>query len=250
MNKEQIANEIRQTNKADAEFEWFQSKDLQTEDIGDNTRLGCKLIDHYFLKHRLETKGNKGISFYDFLEYKEQYVSKPYFKKLVEFAKAHNRYKDSEIKFLYYCYGLCFGRIDAYKIPNAMFVYDMFDVKTILDPFAGFGGRMVGAMLRNIKYIGIDSNLSLKPDYERLLSDFKGEYNSSVKLYFQSSLDFDFSKVEYDMVFTSPPYFNIEQYAYQPRRSNEEWCDFYFTIFNRLWDNLQNEGIVTGKHVY
>lgn len=244
MNKQAIANEIKTLNKADVEFEWFQLKDLQTEDIGDNTRLGCNLIDYYFLKHRLNTKGNKGISFYEFLYYKENYVDKAYFKKLINFAKATNRYKDSEIKFLYYCYGLCFGRIDAFKISNAMFVYDMFDIETILDPFAGFGGRMIGAMLRDINYIGIDSNIELKPDYERLLSDFKGEHSSSVKLYFQSSLDFDFSKVKYDMVLTSPPYYNIEQYEHQPKRSTEQWDDFYCTIFNRLWENLPNEGIM------
>lgn len=242
MNKQQITNEIKSLNKADAEFEWFQLKELQNKDIDDNTRLGCNLIDYYFLKHRLDTKGNKGISFFEFLSYKEEYVSKPYFKKLIKFAKDHNRYKDSEIKFLYYCYGLCFGRIDAFKIPNALFIYDMFDVKTVIDPFAGFGGRMVGAMLRNINYIGIDSNVELKPDYERLLADFADECSSTVKLYFQSSLDFDFSKVKYDMVFTSPPYYNIEQYAHQPKRTVTEWDDFYFSVFNKIWENLPQGG--------
>lgn len=242
MNKDSIANEIKSLNKADAEFEWFQLKELKTQNIEDNTRLGCNLIDYYFLKHRLDTKGNKGISFFEFLSYKEDYVDKAYFKKLINFAKANNRYKDSEIKFLYYCYGLCFGRIDAFKIPNAMFVYDMFDVKTILDPFAGFGGRMVGAMLKNINYIGIDSNLELKPDYERLLADFADECSSTVKLYFQDCLSVDFSRLKYDMVFTSPPYYNIEQYAHQPKRSLEQWDDFYFTIFNKLWENLPQGG--------
>jgi len=46
------------------------------------------------------------------------------------------------------------------------------------------------------------------------------------------------------MIFTSPPYYNIEQYAHQPKRSVEQWDDFYCTIFNRLWDNLANEGIM------
>jgi len=242
MNKHAIAMEIKQIAKVDAEYDWFLLKDFQTESLTDTTSLGNKLIDFYFFQNRLETRGNKGVSFYEFLEYKEDYVSKPYFKKLVEFAKAHNRYKDSELKFLYYCYGLCFGRITAFKVPNAMFVYDMFHVKCVLDPFAGFGGRCLGAMARGIDYIGIDSNLSLKPNYERMLSDLKGEYTSSVQMYFRDCLSVDFSQFKYDMVLTSPPYFNIEQYPYQPHRSPDEWCDFYFTIFNKLWEHLSPGG--------
>ena len=237
-----IANSIKCIEFSQVEEEWKLLKNFKTENLTDTTSLGRQLIDFYFFENRLETRGNKGISFYEFLEYKEDYVSKPYFKNLINFAKAHNRYKDSEIKFLYYCYGLCFGRICGFKIPNAMFVYDMFNVKCILDPFAGFGSSCLGAMIRGIDYIGIDSNLSLKPNYERMICDFNGKYTSSVKMYFQDCLSVDFSQFKYDMVFTSPPYFNIEQYPYQPHRSPDEWCDFYFTIFNKLWDNLSKGG--------
>jgi hypothetical protein len=242
MDKDQIASEIKAITKVDVEYEWFLLKDLKSDEIKDTTSLGNKIIDFYFFKNRLETKGNKGISFYDFLEYKKDYVSKPYFQKLVNYAKAHNRYKDSEIKFLYYCYGLCFGRISAFKIPNALMVYDMFDVKCVLDAFAGFGSRCLGAMLKGIDYIGIDMNINLKDGYERMLHDFNGEHNSLVKLFFQDCLTLDFSQFKYDMVFTSPPYYNIEQYPYQPKRTKDEWDDFYFTVFNRLWDNLSKGG--------
>ena len=237
-----IAKSIKCIEFSEVEEEWKLLKNFKTENLTDTTSLGRKLIDYYFFQNRLETRGNKGISFYEFLEYKEDYVSKPYFKKLIDFAKAHNRYKDSELKFLYYCYGLCFGRICGFKIPNAMFVYDMFDVKCVLDPFAGFGSSCLGAMIRGIDFIGIDTNLSLKPNYERMLSDFKGEYTSSVRMYFQDCLSVDFSQFKYDMVFTSPPYFNIEQYPYQPHRSPDEWYDFYFSVFNKIWEYLPNEG--------
>jgi hypothetical protein len=61
-------------------------------------------------------------------------------------------------------------------------------------------------------------------------------------MYFEDCLSVDFSQFRYDMVMTSPPYLNIEQYPYQPHRSPDEWCDFYFTIFNKLWDNLASGG--------
>ena len=117
MNKTQIANEIKQITKVDVEYEHFLLKDFDSANLNDTTRLGNQIIDYYFFQNRLDTKGSKGISFYDFLEYKQSYISKPYFQKLINYAKAHNRYKDSELKFLYYCYGLCFGRVAAFKIP-------------------------------------------------------------------------------------------------------------------------------------
>lgn len=245
MNKTQIANEIKPIKDVDVEYEWFLLKDFDVDQLSDTTTLGNKIIDKYFFQNRLDTKGSKGISFYEFLQYKQEYVSKPYFKNLIDYAKAHNRYPDSELKFLYYCYGLCFGRICAFKIPVAMFVYDMFDIKTVLDPFAGFGGRCLGAMLRGINYIGIDSNVDLKPSYERMLADFRDELKSSVTLYFQPCQTVDFSLLpEFDIILTSPPYYNTEQYAHQPYRSRDEWDDLYCSVFNNAWHHLKEGGVM------
>jgi hypothetical protein len=97
-------------------------------------------------------------------------------------------------------------------------------------------------MLRGINYIGIDSNIDLKPSYEKMLHDFKDDLTSTVTLYFQDCLSIDFSQFKYDFILTSPPYFNIEQYPHQPHRSQDEWCDFYFKIFNKVWDHLAPGG--------
>jgi hypothetical protein len=44
------------------------------------------------------------------------------------------------------------------------------------------------------------------------------------------------------MVFTSPPYENIEVYPNNPVKTTKEWDTFYREIFRKLWDNL-NGGI-------
>jgi hypothetical protein len=59
-----------------------------------------------------------------------------------------------------------------------------------------------------------------------------------------SNLDkFDYSKLDYDMVFTSPPYYNLELYSGTKKRSKKEWEeDFYTPIFTNTFKYLKSGG--------
>jgi tRNA G10 N-methylase Trm11 len=111
-----------------------------------------------------------------------------------------------------------------------------------MDPFCGFGGRLVGAMMKNINYIGVDLNKDLEPGYKKLLNDFREKTTSKIELLFQDSNSIDYGNYKYDMVFTSPPYENIEVYKHMERKSIEEWNKFYKEVFQKLWDNLEPNG--------
>jgi hypothetical protein len=214
--------------------------------LNGRSRLGCDFIDYYFFEARIDTIGNKGINFFTFLENIEEYKSKKYIQTLLTFCEKNNRYTDNLIKKYYYCYGLCFGRINAFKITNALSIYHKYKPTSILDPFCGFGGRLVAAMLLNIDYCGIDLNRDLKPAYDKLLSDFldKEQSQGKFELRFEDALHIDYSKLnkKYDMVFTSPPYENIEIYKYMEKRTTEEWVTFYNTVFQKLWTHLEIGG--------
>jgi tRNA G10 N-methylase Trm11 len=112
----------------------------------------------------------------------------------------------------------------------------------ILDPFCGFGGRLVGALLLNADYIGFDLNDDLKNAYDKLLNDFGKKSNANVSLTFADSLSINYGELEYDMVFTSPPYENIEIYKNSTKKTIHEWSLFYKTIFQKTWDGLSNGG--------
>jgi hypothetical protein len=217
--------------------EWEELKGMslaELDAINGRSKLGCHIVDYYFFQHRLRTKGNKGINFFEFVEQIETYKMKPYIQTLLAYCDKKNRYKDSEIKRYYYIYGLTFGRVNAFKISNALKIYHRYSPTKILDPFCGFGGRMAAALMMNIAYVGIDMTVDLKPEYERMLVDFPGD--ACVK--FQDCNTFDYSGIEYDMVFTSPPYENIEVYPNIPVKTLKEWDTFYREIFKKLWDNL------------
>lgn len=240
-----ISNEIKNIQFEIVLKEWNLLKQLSSDsiqNINGRSKIGCNFIDYYFFINRIETIGSKGINFFDFLKNIEFYKSKKYIQTLLSFCEKNNRYTDSEIKKYYYCYGLCFGRINAFKITNAVQIYQQFKPMTVLDPFCGFGGRLTGALLLDINYIGIDLNIDLEQGYKKLMNDFGNKSNSIVQLFFQDSLKIDYSQFKYDMVFTSPPYRNIEIYKYSEKRSIEGWTTFYNAIFKILWANLELHG--------
>ena len=246
MNKNEIVKEIKEISIETVLSEWSKLKDMNSEEISNlngRSRLGCNIIDHYFFKNRIETIGNKGINFFEFIENIEYYKTKKYIQTLFTFCEKNNRYIGSDIKKYYYCYGLCFGRINAFKITNALTLYYKYKPTAILDPFCGFGGRLVAAMLQNINYIGIDLNIDLKPGYDKLREDLGKMSQSKTELLFQDAITVDYSKKYYDMVFTSPPYENIEIYKNMEKKTSHEWSEFYNTIFHNLWNNLQKGGI-------
>ena len=91
-----------------------------------------------------------------------------------------------------------------------MNVYSMFQPKSILDFTCGWGGRLIGAVALNIpKYTGIDLNEDLRNPYKKMIKFFKMN-RIEIKMIF--ALEVDYSRLEYDLVLTSPPYYNTEIY--------------------------------------
>jgi len=246
MDKSQIVKDLKDVTFPEVLKDWVEitAKSQEAiENLNGRSRLGCNLIDYYFFEQRIETIGNKGINFFQFVNNIEDYKKKKYIQTLLTYCDNHNRYKDSIVKKYYYCYGLCFGRINAFKITNALQIYNRYTPKVaVMDPFCGFGGRLVGAMMKNINYIGIDLNKDLETGYQRLIKDFREKTTSKIDLLFQDSNTIGYSNYKYDMVFTSPPYENIEIYKHMERKSIQEWNQFYKEVFQKLWDDLQPSG--------
>ena len=66
---------------------------------------------------------------------------------------------------------------------------------------------------------------------------------TNIKLMFKDALKVDYSKLNYDMVFTSPPYYNVEIYRGTDRMTEEEWNkEFYRPLFTKTWKHLKNGG--------
>lgn len=82
----------------------------------------------------------------------------------------------------------------------------------VLDPFSGWGDRAIGALASNrvLNYQGVDCNKELFEGYQKIQKDL----DSSGKINF-TICKFEEFKCEdnaYDLIFTSPPFFDFEIY--------------------------------------
>jgi hypothetical protein len=105
------------------------------------------------------------------------------------------------------------GAIVFFKPATAMYVYKKYKATSVLDPCAGWGGRMLGAWALNINYIGFDTNEMLRAPYTKMVPLLmKEKAESKLGMVWDSSLEADFTMYDYDFVLTSPPYLNLELY--------------------------------------
>lgn len=131
------------------------------------------------------------------------------------------------------------------------------EVITIYDPSAGWGGRILGAMSlsKRVHYIGTDPNMDNFIDelgisrYEYLADFYNKKCIDSTNEYFNKFFESDDNKNTYelyqlgseniqldpsfqkykgkiDLVFTSPPYFNREQYSQDNTQSFKMHSDY------------------------
>lgn len=102
---------------------------------------------------------------------------------------------------------------------NAKAVYERFTPEggVIFDPSSGFGGRMLGALSsrNNYTYIATDPNTESIYNSYRLgtaIESVTGR-TDSFELHCVGSEDFMGPEKSIDFAFTSPPYFDLEQYG-------------------------------------
>lgn len=202
-----------------------------------NEYYAKRILWYYFLHERLATK-IKGINFFDFYEnFSTKYIFHPMIQNII----TTQNYDDTPHD-IFRIYRVCYSSVSVFKISNAINIIEQFpQIKTIIDPCAGWGGRMLGSILSGKKYIGFDTNLNLRDAYEKILRHFP---NHNARIKFCDALDIDYTKYRYDCIFTSPPYYNIELYSYCGKRSKTEWNNWYRTLFTKLFDSLKRKGIM------
>ena len=118
------------------------------------------------------------------------------------------------------CYRINTGPIVSFKPSTAKYIYNLFSAENILDPTAGWGGRMLGAMLdhKNRRYTGYDTNIAMRGAYQGMIDnicEWRPNIARRCNIIWESCLDADFTH-QYDLVLTSPPYSNKEIYENMP----------------------------------
>ena len=156
------------------------------------------------------------------------------------------------------CIGLRKYICSQFKPNVAKSIYDMFKAENILDFSMGWGDRLAGFYASDYgkHYVGIDprkENHSIYEEqsefYDKHLGFFEHERKS--EFHCSPAEEFDFSQYDsyFDLVFTSPPYFNVERYSYDDTQSwvrykdIDDWnTEFLQKTLNNLWRSIKTGG--------
>jgi hypothetical protein len=124
------------------------------------------------------------------------------------------------------------------------------NVKRYLDPSAGWGDRLIAAIAYDCEYTGVDPSNCMNPIYKQMIEELVPTSEQSkyeiIKSGFEDAI---IKKNHYDLVFTSPPFFDFELYEKDKGQSVEKfntleiWLSgFLFPLIDKSYQALKING--------
>ena len=258
--KTAIAKHIKDIKMKDVEEEMDKLIKIgnKADMISERSKIGNNVVDYFTFVERLETKGKYDVNFFEFLVNLESFREKKYIQTMLKYyedVKNKNNTKH-EYKVLKEVYNICISAINIMRPLNCMEIYTRFNAKRVLNFCAGWGGSTVAASALNLEaWYGIEINIDLKESYDNMISYLGTKSNTKFSIHFGDAVDFDYTKIDYDTVFSSPPYYFIEKYAnnigYKSKKDMDE--KFYKPVFSKTFLHLKKGGhfvINVCKEVY
>jgi len=122
-----------------------------------------------------------------------------------------------------------------FRISLCLDVLDIFKPKKWLDISAGWGDRLISALLSpHIEvYCGVDPNPCLHPGYKSIIKHLNPSKSKQCFLIQDGFETASLPDMKFDLVFSSPPYFNLEVYSDSRADSITQYAnvDAWFTSF-------------------
>jgi|TARA_Y100000310_G_scaffold7593_1_gene8305 hypothetical protein len=159
-----------------------------------------------------------------------------------------------------------------FKPKVAKYIYDRFNAKTILDSSCGWGDRLAGFYTSNAEiYVGCDPNptvwetyikqcifyekiLGSEPKLTRHKNYFIVKGHKEVIIFCEGSEDITWPHLDYDLAFTSPPYFGTEKYAEGENEEKQSWFkyptherwlnEYLFKTLNNIHNVISDTGVI------
>ena len=196
----------------------------RVDTMASTQRVGMKLCEHFF-PNFFDIENKDGNSF------KSLWTADKLEKVLRWNHKSHSTPYLSELRRgIYFNYNL--AKSTMYRPQMAKMVVTNLGAKRVLDPCAGWGGRMLGSVAAGAEYVAFEPNTET---YESLLKLIKllGIENK-VRIIKDSALEMDKYDIgEFDLILTSPPYFDLEVYSHEDTQSIKG-CDTYSIWVNNF----------------
>ena len=176
---------------------------LKNKEPSLQSKIGYKCSNCFFQYERFNTSTHKHKSC---LEYWNNPKKREY---VLKYNKTSKKDLFGDIQFLYH-------PPSQFSPIIAKYIYTFFKAKSVFDPFAGWGDRCLAAMSLDIDYFGTDTNTRLRKPYKKMVNFYSKKSNSNVTIKYISCIKIDIENLNFDFVFTSPPFFekkkSIENY--------------------------------------
>jgi hypothetical protein len=138
-------------------------------------------------------------------------------------------------------------------------MYQFFKAKSVIDFSAGWGDRLFAASALDIKYLGFDPNYKLQNTYHSIIKEIGNKKKQDVIIsgaehISENLLEKSKNNIgvkEFDLLFTSPPYYDYEIYNENNqsinnyRNSFEDWLVFFiFYVLVKFTPHIKKNGHV------
>ena len=195
------------------------------------------IVDYFQNKERVKCKiYGKDYSPYDLFIKQPNKIKK---EALEEFGKITPfTIKEAIYKLKYEC--------TSFRQLNLVSFIQMFQPKSVLDFSAGWGERLLSCIAMDIEYTGIDPNTNLFKGYNEIIDMFAKD-KTKYTIINNTIQDTTLEKT-YDMIFTSPPYFDLEIYSSNKKQSvsqystEEQWTNQFLKVALQKSYNHLNMG--------
>lgn len=249
LDKKHIAQQIKNISLEDIDREMNQLIEIgkHAHKIGPRSRIGNNIVDYFTFVQRLETKGKYDTNFFDFLHNIEDFKKKKFIQTMITYyanVKNKNGTKNEYIV-LKEVYNICISAINIMRPLNCMEIYTKYNAKRVLNFCAGWGGSTIAAAALGLDtFYGVEINNELTEPYAKMAAYLAGKSATKVEMIFGNALEVDYSLMNYDTVFCSPPYYNLEKYPHNIKYNSKREMDdkFYKPLFTATYNNLQHGG--------
>jgi len=193
-----------------------------------------EISDYFIEEERIHARRNKSnLTYYEFW-----HVNKSKFK-----ADTIEKTRDN----LYYS---GFKEVNPFRPTIMAGLIDKFGAKCVLDPCSGWGDRLIGSLAKGVDhYVGTDPNTKLAPKYQEMINMLKS--NTEAHMICAPFEEAELPNLPYDLVCTSPPYFDLEVYSDEPNQSINKFSSFdnWYTNFlmvmvKKAWSVLKEDGVM------
>ena len=195
------------------------------KDDYNKTSLINNITDYFSEKMRIKCNFKGHISTLDYWKKNKQNI----INNLLKRKKNINIYNIREN--IFFNHKLC----NNFRITVCLAILNYFKPKKWLDISAGWGDRLLSAIFYKIsKYVSCDPNLDLHESYEKIINTFLPETKKKNFIIHKNGFLEAPIKDKFDIVFSSPPFFDLEIYSNYNENSlkkiktEDDWINKFF----------------------